>query len=376
MAVHRGQRPGSASVGDVRDVLDAARPRRRQGAHRRRRLGAGAGRRTSAAPSRPRSPPRWRSTADIDDRPGQRQQRRADVGRQGEQQGAHARSIVFFFVDRGLPVVPLRVAHGRSPRSSRWSTTSSSPSASTRSPDSRSRPATVVAFLTILGFSLYDTVVVFDKVKDNQARARHRARRHLLDDGQPLAEPGADALDQHVVRRRCSRWRRCSFVGTYCSAASALRDFALALFVGLLTGAYSSIFVATPVLAWLKEREPRYRALRERRGRDLAKAGSSRRCAPVVAGEPVDARRRRGRPAGPDDRSRRRSPPTTCRRRARRPRPRRGRGDRAPAAPRAASSRRRRRRAPGSPRRPPSSRAISARLCRPSTAGGARGRRR
>ncbi len=41
-------------------------------------------------------------------------------------------------------------------------------------------PATVVAFLTILGFSLYDTVVVFDKVKDNEARRRHRTRRHLL----------------------------------------------------------------------------------------------------------------------------------------------------------------------------------------------------
>jgi preprotein translocase subunit SecF len=50
-----------------------------------------------------------------------------------------------------------------------------------------------------------------------------------------------------------------------------LRDFALALFVGLLTGAYSSIFVATPVLAWWKEREPRYRALRERSAAQLAR---------------------------------------------------------------------------------------------------------
>ena len=54
--------------------------------------------------------------------------------------------------------------------------------------------------------------------------------------------------------------------------ALALRDFALALFVGLLTGAYSSIFVATPILAWLKEREPRYRALRERSEEQLARA--------------------------------------------------------------------------------------------------------
>jgi preprotein translocase subunit SecF len=67
-----------------------------------------------------------------------------------------------------------------------------------------------------------------------------------------------------------------------------LRDFALALFVGLLTGAYSSIFVATPVLAWLKERQPRYRALRERAAADLAKAKLVAPVPPVVPGEPAD----------------------------------------------------------------------------------------
>ena len=75
------------------------------------------------------------------------------------------------------------------------------------------------------------------------------------------------------------------FVGTYVFGGLALRDFALALFVGLLTGAYSSIFVATPILAWLKEREPRYRALRERAAADLARG---ERVARVGAG------RRRG----------------------------------------------------------------------------------
>jgi hypothetical protein len=66
----------------------------------------------------------------------------------------------------------------------------------------------------------------------------------------------------------------------------ALKDFALALFVGLLTGAYSSIFVATPLLAWLKEKEPKYTALRARSAADLAKAEKERaaeaRRAPVV----------------------------------------------------------------------------------------------
>src|ERR1700754_3349350 len=66
------------------------------------------------------------------------------------------------------------------------------------------------------------------------------------------------------------------FVGTYAFGGLALRDFALALFVGLLTGAYSSIFVATPVLAWLKERQPRYRALREREGAPAALPGLAR----------------------------------------------------------------------------------------------------
>jgi preprotein translocase subunit SecF len=64
------------------------------------------------------------------------------------------------------------------------------------------------------------------------------------------------------------------FVGAGLFGALALRDFALALFVGLLTGAYSSIFIATPLLAWWKEREPRYRAVRERSEEQLARAGA------------------------------------------------------------------------------------------------------
>jgi preprotein translocase subunit SecF len=66
-------------------------------------------------------------------------------------------------------------------------------------------------------------------------------------------------------------------VGVWLEGALALREFGLALFIGLLVGAYSSIFVATPILAWWKEREPRYRALAERSmvraGRELATAG-------------------------------------------------------------------------------------------------------
>jgi preprotein translocase subunit SecF len=71
-------------------------------------------------------------------------------------------------------------------------------------------------------------------------------------------------------------------VGSGLFGAVTLRDFALALFVGLLTGAYSSIFVATPVLAWLKEREPRFGALRER-----SAVAAARQPAAAVAVTPV-----------------------------------------------------------------------------------------
>jgi preprotein translocase subunit SecF len=69
------------------------------------------------------------------------------------------------------------------------------------------------------------------------------------------------------------------FVGTWVFGGLALKDFALALFVGLLTGAYSSIFVATPLLAWLKEKEPKYKALRVRAAADLAKAQKEQQAA-------------------------------------------------------------------------------------------------
>ena len=85
------------------------------------------------------------------------------------------------------------------------------------------------------------------------------------------------------------------FVGSGIMGAITLRDFALALFVGLLTGAYSSIFVATPILAWLKEREPRYVALRERSAAQLARDDVTRP-RPVLEPAAVGGRRPR-RPA-------------------------------------------------------------------------------
>ncbi len=135
-------------------------------------------------------------------------------------------------------------------------------------------PATVTAFLTILGFSLYDTVVVFDKIRENQ--------EPLLTVGRSTYSEMADRSLNEVLMRSLST----SFVallpvlsllvvGVGFFGATALEDFALALFAGLFVGSYSSIFVATPLLVMMKEREPQYRALRERREARAAAAARS-----------------------------------------------------------------------------------------------------
>jgi preprotein translocase subunit SecF len=124
-------------------------------------------------------------------------------------------------------------------------------------------PATVVAFLTILGFSLYDTVVVFDKVEENVAGIGATGRETY------------SGVVNRSMNQVLMRSLNTSFVavlpvfsllvvGAYVFGAVTIKDFSLALFIGLLTGAYSSIFVATPILAILKEREPRYAALRQK----------------------------------------------------------------------------------------------------------------
>ena len=150
-------------------------------------------------------------------------------------------------------------------------------------------PATVVAFLTILGFSLYDTVVVFDKVKENEAKlGTVRGDTYSAMVNRSLNQVLMRSLNTTVVA--VLPVASLLFVGTFVLGGLTLKDFALALFVGLIVGAYSSIFVATPILAWLKEREPKYRALRERAAADLARGGAARRepvPAPVAASVPA-----------------------------------------------------------------------------------------
>jgi preprotein translocase subunit SecF len=159
-------------------------------------------------------------------------------------------------------------------------------------------PATVTAFLTILGFSLYDTVVVFDKVRENQ--------RALTATGRATYGEMVNTSLNSVLMRSLSTSLVALLpvisllvVGSYIMGATALEDFALALAAGLFIGAYSSIFVAAPLLSWWKEREPQYRALTERRRRVSMAAASASTGVPVVEDDGVideEATSRRRRP--------------------------------------------------------------------------------
>jgi preprotein translocase subunit SecF len=124
-------------------------------------------------------------------------------------------------------------------------------------------PATVIGFLTILGYSLYDTVVVFDKVRENTNGITSTAR-------QTYSQAANLALNQTLVRSFNTSLiallpvASILFVGAGLLGAGTLKDLSLALFIGLATGTYSSIFIATPLLATLREREPAMQALAKR----------------------------------------------------------------------------------------------------------------
>lgn len=121
-------------------------------------------------------------------------------------------------------------------------------------------PATVVAFLTILGFSLYDTIVVFDKVHDNNERFS----------GSKVSYGDIVNVSMNEVLMRSLNTSIAALLpvlsllvlGSGVFGAIALREFALALLVGLATGAYSSIYIASPLLGILKERSDQHRPMR------------------------------------------------------------------------------------------------------------------
>jgi preprotein translocase subunit SecF len=124
-------------------------------------------------------------------------------------------------------------------------------------------PGSVVGLLTILGYSLYDTVVVFDKVRENTRTLSATSRVSY-------SQAANLALNQTLVRSINTTViallpvAGLLFIGAGFLGAGTLKDLALVLFVGMLAGAYSSICIATPLLADLKERDPKMAALRER----------------------------------------------------------------------------------------------------------------
>jgi preprotein translocase subunit SecF len=120
-------------------------------------------------------------------------------------------------------------------------------------------PATVVAFLTIMGYSLYDTIVVFDRVKSNERSLP--ARSHFT--YHALANVSLNqVLTRSVNTSVTSVLPVLSLlvVGAGFLGAGTLAEFATALLIGLLVGSYSSIFVAMPTVAWLKGYEPGWAA--------------------------------------------------------------------------------------------------------------------
>jgi len=179
-------------------------------------------------------------------------------------------------------------------------------------------PGTVIGLLTILGYSLYDTVVVFDSLKEQTKDITKQTRWTFSD----VANRSINSTLMRSINTTVVALLPVAgllFIGGGFLGAGMLNDISLSLFVGLAAGAYSSIFIATPLVADLKEREPEMKALRKRVLAKRAQAaatgeslepgatGSSYEdddledAAPAVVGprhQPASRARGRGRPSG------------------------------------------------------------------------------
>lgn len=143
--------------------------------------------------------------------------------------------------------------------------------------------STVAALLTILGFSLYDTIIVFDRIRENMPRMPSATFSQIVN----------RSMSEVIVRSLATSF--CTLLpvlALYFFGGETLKDFAFALIVGTASGTYSSVFIAGPVLTHWKEREAVYRA-RERRIR--TELGHVPAYAVAVAGAPVDVDPGRGR---------------------------------------------------------------------------------
>lgn len=134
-------------------------------------------------------------------------------------------------------------------------------------------PAAVIGFLTILGYSLYDTVVVFDKVRENTSEDGEESSR-------TFAESVNLAVNQTLVRSINTSVvavlpvAAILFIGSLLLGAGTLRDIALALFIGILAGTYSTIFIAAPMYVHLRENEPEAKKQGRRKETTVAKPSS------------------------------------------------------------------------------------------------------
>jgi SecD/SecF fusion protein len=150
--------------------------------------------------------------------------------------------------------------------------------------------ATVAALLTILGYSMYDTIIVFDRVRENVPRMPRAAFSQIVNRSM------SEVMTRSIATTSCTLM---PILALLFFGGATLKDFAFALLIGVASGAYSSIFIASPVLTHWKEREPQYRARRHRIEEDL---GHVPAYAPTSADiEPARKRARRpGRLTQPD----------------------------------------------------------------------------
>ncbi|MGW3633318.1 protein translocase subunit SecF [Streptomyces sp. NPDC005122] len=140
-------------------------------------------------------------------------------------------------------------------------------------------PGTVIGLLTILGYSLYDTVVVFDSLKE-QTKDITKQTRYTYSEIADRSINGTLVRSINTTVVALLPVAGLLFIGGGVLGAGMLNDISLSLFVGLAAGAYSSIFIATPLVADLKEREPQMKALRKR---VLAKRAQA-----AAKGDPLD----------------------------------------------------------------------------------------
>jgi len=126
-------------------------------------------------------------------------------------------------------------------------------------------PATVIAVLTILGYSLYDTIVVFDRIKENADQLTRQSKK-------TYSETVNDSVNQVLGRSiNTSLTTLIPILSIMIFGGATLKAFAFALFIGVLAGTYSSIFLAPPILSMWKEAEPKNKAYRERIERKQAR---------------------------------------------------------------------------------------------------------